>query len=122
VDTEAGLAFPVIRNAQSASLIAISREASRLAGRARDGTLTAEERSGATFTVIDLGGFEIDTFAPAIAPPAPVLAVGRITPRQTLMLSLSFDAGQIDLGAAARFLQQVKHAVERPLYWIAGVI
>jgi pyruvate dehydrogenase E2 component (dihydrolipoamide acetyltransferase) len=120
------LLVPVIRNADHLSLEDISRSTKTLAERARSGSLTTREMSGGTFTVSNLGMYDVDLFAPVINPPeTAILGVGRIVPRlvvvgenmairQMMTLTLVFDHRVIDGVSAARFLQRVKQLLEDP--------
>jgi pyruvate dehydrogenase E2 component (dihydrolipoamide acetyltransferase) len=134
VETDRGFVVPVIRDAANRSLLAIARESARLAEGARAGRLAAEDLDGGTFTVTDLGGFDIDTFTPAIrSREHAILGAGRIVAKQVVTqagtvairrmvtLSLAFDHRRVDAAAAARFLSKVKHSLERPLLLIAGL-
>ncbi len=126
VDTERGLMVPVIRNAPDKSLIEIQQSLQVLVGRALDSRSLPDDLTGGTFTITNLGMFEIDGFTPIINPPeSAILGVGRILAkpvavgrevvvRDTVTLSLSFDHRLIDGAPAARFLQRVKQLVERP--------
>jgi pyruvate dehydrogenase E2 component (dihydrolipoyllysine-residue acetyltransferase) len=120
------LLVPVIRNADHLSLEDISRSTKMLAERARSGSLTTREMSGGTFTVSNLGMYDVDLFAPVINPPeTAILGVGRIVPklvvvgenmavRQMMTLTLVFDHRVIDGVRAAKFLQRVKQLLETP--------
>ncbi len=120
------LLVPVIRNADRLSLAEISKSGRNLIERARGHTLTTKEMSGGTFTVSNLGMYDVDLFAPVINPPeAAILGVGRIAPkvvvlaenmtvRQVMTLTLVFDHRVIDGVLAARFLQRVKQLLEDP--------
>ncbi len=131
VDTERGLVVPVIREADRKGVAQIARERRDLAERARSGKLRPDELSGGTFTLTNLGAFEIDAFTPIINPPeGAVLGVGRIVkkpvvrddelrPGMTVVLSLTFDHRLVDGGPAARFLQRIKTLVEKPHLLIA---
>lgn len=126
VDTERGLIVPVIRDADLKGLLAVARERRDLADRAQSGKLRPEELTGGTFTLTNLGPYEIDAFTPIINPPeGAVLGMGRIVrkpvvgndelrPGATVMLSLTFDHRLIDGGPATRFLQRIKLLVEKP--------
>ena len=126
VDTDRGLMVPVIRDADSKGLRQLSRERRELAQRARLGQLRVEEMRGATFTISNLGPYDIDAFTPIINPPeCAILGIGRIAkkavvrgdvllPGMTIMLSLTFDHRVNDGAPAARFLQQIKVLVEKP--------
>lgn len=120
------LLVPVIRNADRLSIGDISRTAKTLIERARGGALTTREMSGGTFTVSNLGMYDVDLFAPVINPPeTAILGVGRIAPklivvgeniaiRQIMTLTLVFDHRVIDGVFAAKFLQRVKLLLEAP--------
>jgi len=126
VALEQGLIVPVIRNAEQRSVLAIARESQRLAELARTGKLRPEDFSGGTFTVSNLGMFEVDSFTAVINPPeSAILAVGSITPtpvvvdgqvvvRDRMKVTLSSDHRAIDGAIAARFLQEVKRLLEEP--------
>lgn len=131
VDTERGLLVPVIRNADQKGIAEIGREIRELVERARAGKATPDELSGSTFTVTNLGMYEVDAFTPIInLPEVAILGVGRIKPvpavvdgqvvvRQRLWLSLTFDHRLVDGAPAARFLQRVKQLVESPYLLLA---
>jgi pyruvate dehydrogenase E2 component (dihydrolipoamide acetyltransferase) len=134
VDTERGLLVPVLRDVQGKSLRQIARQSAALIEKARAGTLAYEDLQGATFTITNLGMYEIDAFTPIIdLPQCAILGVGRIVPkqvvvdvaaaqveiRQMMFLSLTFDHRLIDGAAAARFLQRIKRLVEQPYLWLA---
>ena len=126
VALEQGLIVPVIRNADQRGILDIAREAKRLAEAARTGKLRPEEFSGGTFTVSNLGMFDVDSFTAVINPPeSAILAVGSITPtpvvvdeqmvvRDRMKVTLSSDHRAIDGATAARFLQEVKRLLEEP--------
>ena len=127
VALESGLVVPVVRNADSKPLTAISREIRQLAQKARAGQLSLEEMRGGTFTVTNVGAFHsVDWFTPIInQPEAGILGIGRIvdTPvasegqiviRPMLGLSLSFDHRIIDGLPAAEFLKVVLDLMEDP--------
>jgi pyruvate dehydrogenase E2 component (dihydrolipoamide acetyltransferase) len=126
VDTERGLLVPVVRDAASKSLLEIQQALRGLAERALAGRSLPDDLVGGTFTITNLGMFEIDAFTPIINPPeSAILGVGRIVNkpigidgqivlRDMMALSLSFDHRLIDGAPAARFLQRVKQLIERP--------
>lgn len=126
VDTERGLLVPVIRDANRLDLVAIQRTGDELIQRALAGASLPDDLAGGTFTITNLGMFDIDGFTPIInQPQAAILGAGRIVSkpvdvggevalRQRMALSLSFDHRIVDGGPAARFLQRVKQLVERP--------
>jgi len=126
VALEQGLIVPVIRNADQRSVLDIARESQRLAELARTGKLRPEDFSGGTFTVSNLGMFDVDSFTAVINPPeSAILAVGSITPtpvvvdgqvtvRDRMKVTLSSDHRAIDGTTAARFLQEIKRLLEEP--------
>jgi pyruvate dehydrogenase E2 component (dihydrolipoamide acetyltransferase) len=127
VALEQGLIVPVVQNADQRSILDIARETQRLAEAARTGKLRPEEMSGGTFTVSNLGMFDVESFTAIINPPeSAILAVGTITPtpsvvdgqvvvRDRVKVTLSSDHRVIDGAIAARFLQEVKRLLEEPL-------
>ncbi len=135
VDTERGLLVPVVRDVHSKSLRQIAAEAARLVEQTREGTIRADDLSGGTFTITNLGMYDIDAFTPIInLPQCAILGVGRIVAKQIvvdveaerlairhmLFLSLTFDHRLVDGAPAARFLQQVKRFVEQPYLWLVN--
>lgn len=130
VDTDRGLIVPVVRDVQDKSVQAISQEMADLLPRAKAGKALPDELAGGTFTITNLGPYEIDAFTPIINPPeCAVLGVGRLVDRyvvvegqpavRTMMaLSLTFDHRLVDGGPAARFLQRVKQFIELPYLWL----
>lgn len=132
VDTERGLLVPVIRSADQKSLFQFGSEFRQMVDRARKGRSLPDDLSGGTFTITNLGMFEVDAFTPVInMPEAAILGLGRIAPkvvpyngeiavRQMWTLSLVFDHRLVDGAPAARFLQYIKQMIEEPLLLIAG--
>jgi pyruvate dehydrogenase E2 component (dihydrolipoamide acetyltransferase) len=125
-DTPQGLLAPVLRNATELSLEEIAAESQRLTEQARSGQLTEEQLSGGTFTITNLGMFDIDHFTPIInLPQTAILGIGRIAdepviagdkviPGKTLSLSLTFDHRVIDGAPAARWLQRLSELILQP--------
>ncbi len=135
VDTERGLLVPVIHNADQLSLLELTAASAVLVERTRGGTIAADALGGATFTITNLGMYDIDAFTPIInLPQCAILGVGRIVPRQVVVdveaerlairhmmtLSLTFDHRVVDGAPAARFLQRVKQYVETPYLWLVN--
>jgi len=114
-DTPNGLVVPVIKEADKKGVLAISKEMSELAAKARDGKLSPADMSGACFTISSLGGIGGRYFTPIInAPEVAILGVCKsstepvwdgkaFAPRLMLPLSLSWDHRVIDGASAARF-------------------
>lgn len=121
-----GLIVPVIPEADRKSLTDLAQARIRLAERARANELTPNEVSGGTFTVTNLGNYDIDAFTPIVNPPeAAILGVGRIvekvaiyqgkiSQRAMMTLSLTFDHRLVDGAPAAAFLQSIKQLLESP--------
>ncbi len=127
VAVEEGLITPVIRHADQKTLRQIAAESQDLAARARDRRLKPEEYTGGTFSVSNLGMFDIDEFTAVINPPeAGILAVGRMAEkpvahegtaalRRRMRLTMSCDHRVIDGATGARFLKTLKGMLENPL-------
>lgn len=121
-----GLLVPVIRNADRKSLSEIAAATKDLGRRAREGGITPDELKGGTFTVSNLGQYNIDAFSPIInLPETGILGVGRmvqkpvvvkdqIVIRPMMYLSLVFDHRIIDGAQAAEFLRLVSRCIENP--------
>jgi pyruvate dehydrogenase E2 component (dihydrolipoamide acetyltransferase) len=132
VDTDRGLLVPVIRDADQKSLRQLGTEFRALVERARQGKALPDDLSGGTFTITNLGMFDIDFFTPIInLPEAAILGAGRIAPRvvpyndeitirQMWTLSLAFDHRVTDGAPAARFLQHIKDLIEEPYLLLAN--
>lgn len=124
IAVERGLVVPVLRGADRKTVAQIASESADIVARARASRLTVDELRGGTFTITNLGMYEVDAFTPIVNPPQcailgvgrildrPVARDGRVVVRPTLALSLSFDHRIVDGAPAAAFLQQVKQAVE----------
>ena len=124
---EAGLIVPGINDCGNKSLRQIAAASKDLIDRANNGTLRNEEYSGTTFSVSNLGMFDVDSFAAIIFPPhAAVLAVGtvrqqpvvkdgQITVGQVMKATLSTDHRVADGAEAAQFLVEIKKLLETPV-------
>ncbi len=122
-----GLITPVIRHADRKGLLTLSTEARDLATRARARKLTPEEYTGSTFSISNLGMFDIEHFTAIINPPeAGILAVGRIAatptvvdgaivPRRRMRMTMSCDHRVIDGATGAGFLRTLTRMLENPL-------
>ncbi|WP_174554949.1 dihydrolipoamide acetyltransferase family protein [Nocardia nova] len=127
VATPAGLLVPVIRDADRKPVSAIAAETRDKAERARDRKLRAEEMTGGTFTISNLGMYGIEHFTAVINPPeAAILAIGAATDelrldgdevvsRKIMRVTMSADHRAIDGAVAAQFLAQLKELIEHPL-------
>jgi pyruvate dehydrogenase E2 component (dihydrolipoamide acetyltransferase) len=126
VALDEGLIVPVVQNADTLAVQSLARETSRLAGAARDGSLTPDDLQGGTFTVTALGMFGVDSFTPIInAPEAGILGVNRIredlawdgdrpVKQMRMKLSLTWDHRVLDGAPAAEFLGTVRDLLESP--------
>ena len=127
VAVEDGLITPVIRHADRKGMLEIAAESRVLAERAHARKLQPDEYTGATFTVSNLGMFDIEEFTAVINPPeAGILAVGRIAqravvvdgavqPRRTMRVTMSCDHRVVDGATGAKFLKTLKLMLENPL-------
>lgn len=127
VDTERGLIVPVIQQADQKNLREFGMALRELVERAQSGHSLPDDLHGGTFTITNLGNFDVDAFTPVInLPEAAILGIGRIQDkvvpyqgeikiRKMITLSLVFDHRLIDGAPAARFLQNIKQKVENPL-------
>jgi pyruvate dehydrogenase E2 component (dihydrolipoamide acetyltransferase) len=127
VTVDGGLIAPFIPNADQKSLGAISRAAKDLGRRAREGGLTPAEYQGGTFTISNLGMFDVDEFIAVINPPqAAILAVasvkdvavvkdGKLVPGKTMQVTLSADHRALDGAEVAVFLQSFRRYLENPM-------
>lgn len=127
VATEDGLVVPVIRNADRASVSEIAVTRRDLVERAQNRKLRPADISGGTFTLTNLGMYNVDAFQAIVnAPQAAILAVGRIADRVVpvngqpairpmMILTLSCDHRVVDGARAAQFLDDLANSVEHPL-------
>jgi pyruvate dehydrogenase E2 component (dihydrolipoamide acetyltransferase) len=126
VAIEDGLITPVIRDADTKTLVAISKEAKGLGKRAKEKKLAPAEYTGGTFCVSNLGMMGIDRFCAIINPPnAAILAVGatvkkpvvkgdQIVIGQRMGLTLSCDHRVVDGAVGASFLAALREVLEKP--------
>jgi pyruvate dehydrogenase E2 component (dihydrolipoamide acetyltransferase) len=126
VAVEDGLVTPVIKEAESKSLLAISRAVKDFAVRAKDKKLRPDEFDGGTITVSNLGAWGIESFDAIINPPQaailsvgaalekPVVKNGQVVPGLMMNLGLSCDHRVVDGAVAAQFLSEVRKLIEQP--------
>ena len=127
VALDEGLITPVLRDCHAKPLAQIAVEARDLVERARNRKLRAPELSGATFSISNLGMFDVAEFSAIINPPeGAILAVGSVRRvpvveesglgvGRRMMLTISCDHRVMDGAMGARFLQDVKRLLEEPL-------
>ena len=122
-----GLITAVLRDCDAKPLGQIAVEARDVAERARGGKLRAQELSGATFSISNLGMYDVEEFSAIINPPeGAILAVGSVLEKpvvedgqlrvgRRMKMTISCDHRVMDGAMGARFLQDVKRLLEEPL-------
>ena len=127
VALEDGLIVPVIKDADKKGLAFIAKETEELIQKAKSKKLLPDEYHGGTFTITNLGMFDIESFCAIInQPEAAILAVGKIikkpvviddeiTIKPMMNLTLSCDHRVIDGAVGAKFLQNLKQILEEPI-------
>jgi pyruvate dehydrogenase E2 component (dihydrolipoamide acetyltransferase) len=129
VGTDDGLVVPIIRNADQKSLVQVTQELKAFQEKAQHMRFTAEDLSGGTFTISNLGMYGIDRFNAIINPPeSAILAVGRtvktpvgmpddtIALRPLMSLTLTIDHRSMDGVQAAKFLAEIRERIEKPYF------
>lgn len=124
---ETGLILPGVSNCESKSLLQIAAATKDLIARANSGTLRNEEYSSTTFSISNMGMFDVESFTAIIYPPhAAILAVGSVKEQpvvrdgqlgigQMMKATLSTDHRVADGAEAAQFLMEIKRALENPV-------
>jgi pyruvate dehydrogenase E2 component (dihydrolipoamide acetyltransferase) len=123
----AGLLTVVVRDADQKPLSLIAAEMKAMVGRVREGKVQGADIEGSTFSISNLGKWDVDSFLAIINPPeaailavgtvkqVPVVQNGAIVPGQRMFASLSADHRVTDGAEAAEFMQAVKAKLEAPL-------
>ena len=131
VDTDRGLMVPTLFSANTKSLCEISQAAKNLVKECQQGTINPDLLKAGTFTVTNLGTLGIESFTPVLNPPQTgILGVNTIVQRvrevkgslvlyPSIGLSLTFDHRALDGAPAARFLQELKQALEHFTIYLA---
>ncbi len=126
VATPDGLLAPVVHDAAGKSIFQIARETKELARRAREGRLRADDQVGGTFTVSNLGMYNVESFSAIINPPnaailatgsvqrRPVVRGGQIMAADIMKATISVDHRVTDGAEAAQFLGEFKRLLENP--------
>lgn len=127
VSTETGLITPIVFNADTKGLVAISTDVKELAAKARQGKLQPQEYQGGTFSVSNLGMFGVKSVSSIINPPQScILGIGSMTQRlvpdktsgtraqDTLQVTLSCDHRVVDGAVGAQWLQAFRRYIEEP--------
>jgi len=124
---EGGLMVPVIKDANNKSVAEIAQARAELVQKARERTLSKEEMTGSTFTISNMGMYDIDQFSAIIQPPeAAILAVAKVAEkvvarngemviRPMINLTLSIDHRILDGALGAQFLRTMKGYIEDPV-------
>jgi pyruvate dehydrogenase E2 component (dihydrolipoamide acetyltransferase) len=124
VDTEQGLIVPVLRDVDKKSILELAKELEKLAAKARDRKISAEELKGGTFTISNQGAIGGAHFTPIVNTPEvailglgrgamkPVARDGKVVIRMMTPLGLSYDHRVIDGGEAARFIVDLVAALQ----------
>ncbi|MGC4107434.1 MAG: dihydrolipoamide acetyltransferase family protein [Thermomicrobiales bacterium] len=127
ISLDGGLIAPFVPAADQKSLGTIARMTKDLGARARNGGLTPEEYQGGTFTISNLGMFDVDEFIAVINPPqaailavgsiqqVPVVRDGEIAVGNVMKLTLSADHRALDGAEVATFLGAVKKYLQNPV-------
>lgn len=127
VDTPAGLVVPIVKDADKKRLREVAAEIDRMAKDAREGTLSAEDLRGGTFTVTSPGPFGGLMATPLVFHPQsailgvhraverPVVRDGQIVVRKMMNLSVTFDHRILDGMTAAKFALDLVKLLEHPL-------
>jgi pyruvate dehydrogenase E2 component (dihydrolipoamide acetyltransferase) len=127
VAIDGGLITPIVWAAEQKGLAALSQVTTDLAARARDGKLAANEYTGGSFTISNLGMFGVREFAAVINPPhggilavgageqRPIVIDGNLAVATVMSVTLSADHRAVDGAVGARWLQAFKGFVENPV-------
>ena len=127
VGVDEGLIVPVLKFVDQMSIVDINSTVKDLATRARDKKLTPEEMQGSTFTISNLGMFDIESFTSIINPPnsvilsvgsiiqKPVVKNGNIEVGNTMKVTLACDHRVVDGLTGAKFLQTLRQYIENPI-------
>jgi pyruvate dehydrogenase E2 component (dihydrolipoamide acetyltransferase) len=130
IDTPRGLLVPVIRDVQEKSITELSFEIKSLAEDAMRGKILPDQFHGGTFTITNLGMYDVDLFTPIINyPQVAILGIGQIRKTfnnylgsnkesQKMFLNLTIDHCAVDGAPAAKFLSDLKVLVENPKNWL----
>ncbi|NPV57608.1 MAG: 2-oxo acid dehydrogenase subunit E2 [Anaerolineae bacterium] len=127
VAVEGGLLTVVCRDADQKNLQQISGEVRQMAARARAGKVRPEDIEGSTFSISNLGMFDVENFIAIINPPesailavgsaaeVPVVADGQVKPGLVMKMTLSADHRVSDGAEAAQFMQVLEKYLEEPI-------
>lgn len=131
IAVEDGLVVPVLKQADEKDLKAIVLDRSSLVGKAQKKRLDCSDLESGSFTISNLGMFGIDSFSAILNPPeSAILAIGRITEKvlpssngivvaPVVSMTLSVDHRVLDGADGARFLQDLREAIENPALYLS---
>jgi pyruvate dehydrogenase E2 component (dihydrolipoamide acetyltransferase) len=121
-----GLVVPIMRGVERLTIAQIAQARADLVGRARDAKLRSEDLDGGTFTISNLGMYDVDQFIAVLNPPqASILAVGatrdRVVPHDgelhvlpVMTMTLTCDHRAVDGATGAEFLRTIRSFLEDP--------
>jgi len=131
VGTEKGLFVPVIKNVDKKSILEISNELKELSGKIRESNISIDDMTGGTFTISNMGMFDVDIVTPIINPPeAAILSIGAtrneviaaedgtIVIKPLTTLSFTADHAVMDGLIAVRFLEFLKGIMKNPTKYL----
>ena len=130
ISVDDGLVTPVIKEAQTRSLLSISRSVKDFAVRAKEKKLRPDEFDGGTITVSNLGAWGIESFDAIVNPPQatilsvgaaiekPVVKNGMVVPGLRMNLGLSCDHRVVDGAIGAKFLSELRKLIEQPTFML----
>src|SRR5207302_8251962 len=127
VAVDGGLLTPVVADCDRKSVAQIARDTRAAAERARSGKMSPADMAQGTFSISNLGMFELDHFVAIVNPPeaailalgtanqVPIVESGQLKIGTRMKMTLSADHRVTDGAEAARFLQEVKHLLQTPM-------
>lgn len=134
VSIDSGMIIPTLHSVNKKGLIEIAKELTAIVDKARNNKLTTEDMEGGSFTISNLGMYNIEEFTAIInSPEVAILAIGKIEerpvvknsqviPQWMMTVTLSCDHRVIDGVTAARFLERLKAILENPLMLIINEV
>ena len=126
IAVEDGLVTPVVKNAQTKSMLQISKEIKAMAVRAKEKKLMPNEFDNGTITISNLGAWGIESFDAIVNPPQaaiisvggiiakPIVKNGEVVPGTRMNIGMSCDHRVVDGAVAATYLNEIKKLLEQP--------
>ena len=133
VTTPRGLIVPILRDADQLDFAGIEKGIQEFGSKARNGSISAEDLSGGTFTITNGGIFGSMLSTPILNPPQcailgmhaikdrPVVENGEIVIRPIMYLALSYDHRLVDGKEAVQFLGVIKECLEAPAHLLLNI-